>query len=121
LARWLSPEPRDPASRDASGNTGIGLAMVCAQKVYPLVVTMAETFSVERRKLMRFLGTKVVITPAVERGMWMVKKKPSSLPRRTAVSYAVVTRQFENEANAGMHSRTTSREILPDFCGRAFD
>src|SRR5512138_2480378 len=79
-----------------SGNTGIGLAMVCAQKGYPLVVTMAETFSVERRKLMRFLGAKVVITPAAERGMGMVKK---------AVELAemngwFLTRQFENEANA---------------------
>ncbi len=100
-----------------SGNTGIGLAMVCAQKGYPLVVTMAETFSVERRKLMRFLGAKVVLTPAAERGMGMVKK---------AVELAeahgwFLTRQFENEANADMHSRTTAREILADFEGEPLD
>ena len=80
----------------------------CAQKGYPLVVTMAETFSVERRKLMRFLGAKVVLTPAAERGMGMVTK---------AVELAkthgwFLTRQFENEANADMHSRTTAREIV---------
>src|SRR5919106_1113268 len=85
----------------SSGNTGIGLAMVCAQKGYPLVVIMPESFSVERRKLMRFLGAKVVITPAAERAMGMVKK---------AVELAemngwFLTRQFENEANADYHSR----------------
>src|SRR5260370_2636778 len=100
-----------------SGNTGIGLAMVCAQKGYPLVVTMAEPFSVERRKLMRFLGAKVVITPAAERGMGMVKK---------AVELAethgwFLTRQFENEANPDMHSRTTAREIVDDFAGKRPD
>src|SRR4051812_38496633 len=100
-----------------SGNTGIGLAMVCAQKGYPLVVTMAETFSVERRRLMRFLGAKVVLTPAAERGMGMVKK---------AVELAethgwFLTRQFENEANADMHSRTTAREIIADFEGERLD
>ena len=67
-------KPGQTVIEATSGNTGIGLAMVCAQKSYPLVVTMAETFSVERRKLMRFLGAKVVITPAAERGMGMVKK-----------------------------------------------
>jgi cysteine synthase A len=100
-----------------SGNTGIGLAMVCAQKGYPLVVTMAESFSVERRKLMRFLGAKVVITPAAERANGMVAK---------AVALAeangwFLTRQFENEANADMHSRTTAREILADFDGERLD
>ena len=100
-----------------SGNTGIGLAMVCAQKGYPLVVTMAESFSVERRKLMRFLGAKVVITPAPERAMGMVKK---------AVELAemngwFLTRQFENEANADFHSRTTAREIVRDFDGQRLD
>ena len=100
-----------------SGNTGIGLAMVCAQKGYPLVVTMAETFSVERRKLMRFLGAKVVLTPAAAGGTGMVKK---------AVELAgahgwFLTRQFENEANADMHSRTTAREILADFAGERLD
>ena len=100
-----------------SGNTGIGLAMVCAQKGYPLVVTMAETFSVERRKLMRFLGAKVVLTPAAQRGMGMVTK---------AVELAkthgwFLTRQFENEANPDMHSRTTAQEILRDFAGDPLD
>ncbi len=104
-------KPGQTVIEATSGNTGIGLAMVCAQKSYPLVVTMAETFSVERRKLMRFLGAKVVITPAAERGMGMVKK---------AVELAethgwFLTRQFENEANADMHSRTTAREIVDDF------
>jgi cysteine synthase A len=100
-----------------SGNTGIGLAMVCAQKGYPLVVTMAETFSVERRKLMRFLGAKVVLTPAAGRAVGMVAK---------AVELAkthgwFLTRQFENEANADVHSRTTAREIVDDFKGEALD
>src|SRR5207244_174086 len=100
-----------------SGNTGIGLAMVCAQKGYPLVVTMAETFSVERRKLMRFLGAKVVLTPAALRGMGMVTK---------AIELAkthgwFLTRQFENEANPDMHSRTTAREIIDDFAGERLD
>jgi cysteine synthase len=91
--------------------------MVCAQKGYPLVVTMAETFSVERRKLMRFLGAKVVLTPAPLRGMGMVVK---------AVELAkthgwFLTRQFENEANPDMHSRTTAREIIKDFAGERLD
>jgi len=100
-----------------SGNTGIGLAMVCAQKGYPLVITIAETFSVERRKLMRFLGAKVVLTPAAQRGMGMVTK---------AVELAkthgwFLTRQFENEANPDMHSRTTAQEIVADFAGERLD
>lgn len=100
-----------------SGNTGIGLAMVCAQKGYPLVVTMAETFSQERRRLMRFLGAKVLLTPASAGGTGMVKK---------AVELAethgwFLTRQFENEANADMHSRTTAQEILRDFAGERLD
>jgi cysteine synthase len=91
--------------------------MVCAQKGYPLVVTMAETFSVERRKLMRFLGAKVILTPADERGIGMVNK---------AVELAqahgwFLTRQFENEANADMHSRTTAREIIEAFAGERLD
>ena len=94
-----------------SGNTGIGLAMVCAAKGYPLVVTMAEPFSVERRRLMRFLGAKVVITPAALRGMGMVTKA-----NELAATHGwFLTRQFENEANADMHSRTTAREIVDDF------
>ena len=99
------------------GNTGIGLAMVCAQKGYPLVVTMAESFSVERRKLMRFLGAKVVLTPAPAGGTGMVKKA-----RELAETHGwFLTRQFENEANADMHSRTTAREILGDFEGERLD
>src|ERR687890_2462146 len=82
-----------------SGNTGIGLAMVCAQKGYPLVVTMAENFSVERRKLMRFLGAKVVLTPAAEKGTGMLAKA-----RELADKHGwFLCRQFENEANADMH------------------
>jgi cysteine synthase len=100
-----------------SGNTGIGLAMVCAAKGYPLVVTMAETFSVERRKLMRFLGAKVVLTPAAERGMGMVMKA-----QELAKAHGwFMTRQFENEANPEMHSRTTAREIVDDFKGERLD
>src|SRR6202007_2664777 len=100
-----------------SGNTGIGLAMVCAQKGYPLVVTMAENFSVERRKMMRFLGAKVVLTPAALKGSGMLAK---------AVELAethgwFLCRQFENEANADMHSRTTAPEILADFAGERLD
>ena len=100
-----------------SGNTGIGLAMVCAQKGYPLVVVMAETFSVERRKILRFLGAKVVLTPAAEKGSGMLAK---------AVELAethgwFLARQFENEANADMHSRTTAREIVEDFEGERLD
>ena len=110
-------KPGQTVIEATSGNTGIGLAMVCAQRGYPLVVTMAEPFSVERRKLMRFLGAKVVITPAAERGMGMVKK---------AVELAethgwFLTRQFENEANPDMHSRTTAREIIDDFAGARLD
>ncbi len=100
-----------------SGNTGIGLAMVCAAKGYPLVVTMAETFSVERRKLMRFLGAKVVLTPAAERGFGMVAKAAE-----LAKTHGwFLTRQFENEANPDMHSRTTAREIINDFAGEKLD
>src|SRR5512142_2430946 len=93
-------KPGQTVVEATSGNTGIGLAMVCAAKGYPLVVTMAETFSVERRKLMRFLGAKVVLTPAAERGMGMVNKA-------TELAKAhgwFLTRQFENEANPDMHS-----------------
>ena len=100
-----------------SGNTGIGLAMVCAAKGYPLVVTMAETFSVERRKLMRFLGAKVVLTPASGRGMGMVAK---AMELSKAHGW-FLTRQFENDANPDMHARTTAREIVEDFKGSALD
>jgi cysteine synthase A len=93
-----------------SGNTGIGLAMVCAQKGYPLVVTMAENFSVERRKLIRFLGAKVVLTPAAEKGSGMLRKANELAEQHGWY----LCRQFENEANAEVHSQTTAREILDD-------
>jgi cysteine synthase len=110
-------KPGQTVVEATSGNTGIGLAMVCAQKGYPLVVTMAESFSVERRKLMRFLGAKVVLTPPAAGGTGMVAK---------AVELAkahgwFLTRQFENEANADFHSRTTAREIIRDFEGERLD
>ena len=110
-------KPGQTVIEATSGNTGIGLAMVCAQKGYPLVVTMAESFSLERRRLMRFLGAKVVLTPAAGGGMGMVKK---------AIELAethgwFLTRQFENEANADMHSRTTACEIVDDFAGERLD
>jgi cysteine synthase A len=110
-------KPGQTVVEATSGNTGIGLAMVCAQKGYPLVVTMAETFSVERRKLMRFLGAKVVLTPAAGRGFGMVAK---ALELAGAHGW-FLTRQFENEANADMHSRTTAQEILADFKGERLD
>jgi cysteine synthase A len=96
-----------------SGNTGIGLAMVCAQKGYPLVVVMAESFSLERRKLLRFLGAKVVLTPAAEKGTGMLNKA-IELARRHGW---FLPRQFDNEANAAVHTRTTAREIVADLGG----
>jgi cysteine synthase A len=94
-----------------SGNTGIGLAMVCAQKGYPLVVTMAENFSVERRKLLRFLGARVVLTPAAEKGTGMINKA-----RELAETHGYyLCRQFENEVNAAVHTQTTAVEILTDM------
>jgi cysteine synthase A len=110
-------KPGQTVIEATSGNTGIGLAMVCAAKGYPLVVTMAESFSVERRKLMRFLGAKVVITPASERGTGMVKKAEEL----AEANGWFLTRQFENEANADMHSRTTAREIIEAFAGEPLD
>ncbi len=110
-------KPGQTVVEATSGNTGIALAMVCAQKGYPLVVTMAENFSVERRRLMRFLGARVVLTPASEKGSGMLAK---------AVELArthgwFLTRQFENEVNAEAHSETTAREILADFAGDGLD
>jgi len=110
-------KPGQTVIEATSGNTGIGLAMVCAQKGYPLVVTMAESFSVERRKLMRFLGAKVVLTPAAQRATGMVNLA-IALARKNGW---FLTRQFENEANADMHSRTTAREIVNDFKGERLD
>ena len=110
-------KPGQTVIEATSGNTGIGLAMVCAQKGYPLVITMAESFSVERRKLMRFLGAKVVLTPAAQRGMGMVTKAFELAKARGWF----LTRQFENEANPDIHSRTTAREILDDFKDERLD
>jgi cysteine synthase A len=110
-------KPGQTVVEATSGNTGIGLAMVCAAKGYPLVVTMAESFSVERRKLMRFLGAKVIITPAPAGGTGMVDKAVELAEKNGWF----LTRQFENEANADMHSRTTAREIINDFAGQRLD
>jgi cysteine synthase A len=110
-------KPGQTVIEATSGNTGIGLAMVCAAKGYPLVLIMAEPFSVERRKLMRFLGAKVVITPAAQRAVGMVKK----MEELAAANGWFMTRQFENEANPDYHSRTTAREILDDFGGERLD
>ncbi len=100
-----------------SGNTGIGLAMVCALKGYPLVIVMAETFSIERRKMMRFLGAKVVLTPAALKGSGMLAK---AVELSRAHDWFLV-RQFENEANADAHSRTTAPEILEAFADDGLD
>jgi cysteine synthase A len=100
-----------------SGNTGIGLAMVCAAKGYPLVITMVETFSVERRRLMRMLGAKVVLTPKEAKGTGMVDKA-RQLAEQNGWFFA---RQFETEANADIHERTTAREIIADFKGAQLD
>jgi len=110
-------KPGQTVIEATSGNTGIGLAMVCAQKGYPLVVTMAESFSVERRKLMRFLGAKVVLTPAPLKGSGMVQKAKELADKNDWF----LTRQFENEANANMHSNTTAPEILAAFEGKQLD
>ena len=110
-------KPGQTVVEATSGNTGIGLAMVCAAKGYPLVLIMAEPFSVERRRLMRFLGAKVVITPAAERAVGMIKK----MEELAAAHGWFMTRQFENEANPDYHSRTTAREILDDFAGERLD
>lgn len=100
-----------------SGNTGIGLAMVCARKGYPLVVTMAENFSTERRKMMRFLGAKVVLTPAAEKGSGMLAKAEELAEKHGWW----LARQFENPANAEVHANTTALEILDDFSDKGLD
>ena len=110
-------KPGQTVVEATSGNTGIGLAMVCAQKGYPLVVTMADSFSIERRKLMRMLGAKVVLTPRAQKGFGMYKK---------AVELAeangwFLARQFETAANAAIHEATTAREIINDFAGSRLD
>ncbi len=104
-------KPGQTVIEATSGNTGIGLAMVCAAKGYPLVVTMAESFSIERRRLMRFLGAKVILTPAAHRATGMILKTIE-----LAKTHGwFMTRQFENEANPDIHSKTTAQEILKDF------
>ena len=110
-------QPGQTVVEATSGNTGIGLAMVCAAKGYPLVVTMADSFSIERRKLMRFLGAKVVLTPRASKGYGMYRK---------AVELALangwfLARQFETDANARIHANTTAREIVADFEGERLD
>lgn len=104
-------KPGQTVIEATSGNTGIAMAMVCAQKGYPCVITMAEPFSVERRKVMRMLGAKVVITPAAEKGTGMVKKA-----KELANEHGYfLARQFENDANPAMHAATTGPEIVDDF------
>lgn len=110
-------KPGQTVVEATSGNTGIGLAMVCAQKGYPLVVTMADSFSIERRRLMRMLGAKVVLTPRALKGLGMYQK---------AVALAkehgwFLASQFETSANADIHESTTAREIIADFEGSRLD
>ena len=110
-------KPGQTVVEATSGNTGIGLAMVCAQRGYPLVVTMADSFSIERRKLMRMLGAKVVLTPRALKGFGMYQK---------AVELAeangwFLAHQFETAANADIHEATTAREIVADFAGQRLD
>jgi cysteine synthase A len=110
-------KPGQTVVEATSGNTGIGLAMVCAAKGYPLVVTMADSFSVERRRLMRFLGARVVLTPRAQKGLGMYMKA-RELAEKNGWFLA---HQFETSANADIHEATTGREILADFRGRALD
>ena len=112
-----SLKPGQTVVEATSGNTGIGLAMVCAQKGYPLVVTMADSFSIERRRLMRMLGAKVVLTPRAEKGFGMYRK---ALELAEAHGW-LLARQFESEANAEIHAATTAQEILGDFKGERLD
>jgi len=110
-------KPGQTVVEATSGNTGIGLAMVCAQKGYPLVVTMADSFSIERRKLMRMLGARVVLTPRAQKGFGMYNKAVE-LAQKNGWFLA---RQFETEANADIHEATTAREIMADFKGQKLD
>jgi cysteine synthase A len=110
-------KPGQTVVEATSGNTGIGLALVCAAKGYPLVVTMADSFSIERRKLMRFLGAKVVLTPRAAKGMGMYVKA-RELADKNGWFFAG---QFETSANALIHENTTAREILADFKGERLD
>jgi cysteine synthase A len=110
-------QPGQTVVEATSGNTGIALAMVCAAKGYPFVALMVETFSIERRKIMRMLGAKVILTPAAERGSGMVRKA-EELAKKHGWFLA---RQFENPANPAYHRQTTGPEILSDFAGRRLD
>ncbi|HSR53464.1 MAG TPA: cysteine synthase A [Acidobacteriota bacterium] len=110
-------KPGQTVIEATSGNTGIALAMVCAAKGYPFVAVMADSFSVERRKLMRFLGAKVVLTPAAERGSGMV----DAAEALAAKNGWFLARQFENQANPAYHRNTTAPEILRDFAGKRLD
>eukprot|EP00475_Leptophrys_vorax_P022151 TRINITY_DN3011_c0_g1_i1.p1 TRINITY_DN3011_c0_g1~~TRINITY_DN3011_c0_g1_i1.p1 ORF type:complete len:357 (+),score=121.53 TRINITY_DN3011_c0_g1_i1:67-1137(+) len=110
-------KPGDTIVEATSGNTGIALAMVCAQRGYKLVITMAESFSIERRKIMRALGAKVVLTPAPLKGTGMVKKAEELAEKHGWF----LARQFENEANPAFHANTTGPEILLDFAGKRLD
>ncbi|MDT8319965.1 MAG: cysteine synthase A [Xanthomonadales bacterium] len=110
-------KPGQTVIEATSGNTGIALAMVCAVRGYPFVSVMAESFSIERRRLMRFLGAKVVLTPAAERATGMVR-----VARALAAKHGwFVTEQFDNEANPAYHRNTTGPEILSDFANRRLD
>jgi cysteine synthase A len=110
-------KPGQTVVEATSGNTGIALAMVCAAKGYPFVAVMVESFSIERRKVMRGLGAKVILTPAAERGSGMVRKA-----QELATKHGwFLARQFENEANPAYHRSTTGPEILSDFAGRRLD
>src|ERR1700760_2417534 len=110
-------KPGQTVVEATSGNTGIALAMVCAAKGYPFVALMVETFSVERRKIMRMLGAKVILTPAAERGTGMVRKAAELAEKHGWF----LARQFENEANPAYHRNTTGPEILQDFAGKRLD
>src|SRR3954463_3731156 len=110
-------KPGQTVVEATSGNTGIALAMVCAAKGYPFVAVMVETFSIERRKIMRMLGAKVILTPAAERGQGMVRKA-AELAQKNGWFLA---RQFENPANPAYHRNTTGPEILRDFAGKRLD
>lgn len=110
-------KPGQTVVEATSGNTGIGLAMVCAQKGYPLVVTMADSFSVERRRLMRMLGAKVILTPRALKGTGMYMKAVELAEKHGWF----LARQFETSANADIHEATTAREVLGDFAGKRLD
>jgi cysteine synthase A len=110
-------KPGQTVIEATSGNTGIALAMVCAAKGYQFVATMAESFSVERRKIMRALGAKVILTPAAERGSGMVRRAEELAEQHGWF----LARQFENPANPAYHAQTTGPEILRDFAGRRLD